>query len=69
MSASAIQPLLKSLPEGAEALGISVPTLRRLIDRGEIATVHIGARIMIAIEELRRVATEGAGVARSRKAR
>lgn len=61
-------PDLKSLKEAANSLGISVFTLRRLVDRGAITSVTIGARRLISAEELQRVAIQGAGVPRPRKA-
>lgn len=58
---------LRSLPEAAEVLGVSVFSLRRLIDAGEMKSVTIGARRLVPVAEIERVATQGAGTPRSRK--
>ena len=47
-------PVLYSLQEAQALLGIGRSTLYRLMERGEIETVHIGTRRLIA-----RVAIEG----------
>ncbi len=60
---------LKGLDEAAQLLGVSTPTLRRLVDCGAIRSVNIGARRLISMEEIQRVASEGAGKRRARKAR
>lgn len=60
---------LKSGKEAASFLGICEATLRRHIKSGSIRAVYIGARMMISVQELERVATHGAGIPRSRKAR
>jgi excisionase family DNA binding protein len=53
---------LKSLREAAAVLGISIFTLRRLIDSGAIRSVKVGARRLVPVEEIERVATHGAAV-------
>lgn len=58
---------LRSLPEAAEVLGVSVFSLRRLIDAGEMKSVTIGARRLIPVAEIERVAAQGAGTPRPRK--
>jgi excisionase family DNA binding protein len=58
---------LKSLSESAELLGVSIFTLRRLIDRGAVRSVTVGARRLIHVSEIERITTHGAGVPRSRK--
>lgn len=50
---------LKSLPtllrrqEAARALGVSLPTLKRLIRRGELAGTKVGGQTRIRLDELR----------------
>lgn len=53
------KPLLSSVPDGAERLGIHPDTLRRLIKSGQVACVRIGNRMMVSELELRRIAEEG----------
>ena len=53
------RPLLSSVPDGAERLGIHPDTLRRLIKSGQVACVRIGNRLMVSELELRRIAEEG----------
>jgi excisionase family DNA binding protein len=53
---------LKSLREAAELLAVSVFTLRRLIDGGAIRSVKVGARRLVPVTEIERVATQGARV-------
>jgi excisionase family DNA binding protein len=48
------EPLLL-LPEVATALRVSVPTVRRLISRGELDAVRVGGQIRVAPEALGRV--------------
>jgi excisionase family DNA binding protein len=50
---------LHSVPEGAEELGISEPTLRRAIALKKVRTVTIGSRRLISSDELDRIAREG----------
>jgi hypothetical protein len=58
---------LLSFAEAGTRWGVSVFTIRRLADQGELATVNIGARRMIPISECERVEMQGVGKARSRK--
>ena len=53
------KPLLSSVPDGAERLGIHPDTLRRLIKSGQVACVRISNRLMVSELELRRIAEEG----------
>jgi excisionase family DNA binding protein len=53
---------LKGLREAAELLGVSIFTLRRLIDGGAIRSVKLGARRLIPVAEIERVAAHGAAV-------
>jgi excisionase family DNA binding protein len=59
--------ILRSTRLSAEALGVSVFTIRRLIAAGEIRAVNIGSRVMISEAELERVASQGVGSRRPRK--
>lgn len=54
--------LLYAIPQAAEILSTSVPTLRRGIARGEIATTKIGSRRLIHREEIERIARDGFAV-------
>jgi len=58
---------LLSLGEASDLLGVSVFTLRRLIDRGAIRAVNVGARRLISAAEVQRVSLNGAGKPRARK--
>ena len=60
---------LRSLQETANILGVSLFTLRRLIDGGAIRSVNVGARRLVPVSEVERVVTQGAGTARIRKQR
>ncbi|HEY6224513.1 MAG TPA: helix-turn-helix domain-containing protein [Gemmatimonadales bacterium] len=44
-----------SIVETAESLGISERQVRRLIDRGVIPTVRLGARRVVSVDALHRV--------------
>ena len=59
---------LVGIPESSKRLGVSTFTTRRLIDAGYIHSVTISARRLIPEDELDRVAREGAGKPRQRKA-
>jgi excisionase family DNA binding protein len=54
-------PRLIPLKDAAEALGVSTVHTRRLIESGAIRATHLGAKILIAHDEIVRIATEGAG--------
>jgi excisionase family DNA binding protein len=56
---------LHSISESAHDLGVSVPTLRRAIALKRITTVNIGARRLIADDELDRVKREGLDLRKS----
>lgn len=49
-----------TLDEAAEALGISRATVQRLIDAGQLRDTRMLGRRMVAVDELRRFASEGA---------
>jgi excisionase family DNA binding protein len=57
---------LVALVEAARTLGVSVFTVRRLADRGELKTVNVGARRLVPVSELARVVASGVGKARRR---
>ena len=52
---------LNSIGDSADTLGVSKFTVRRLIKKGLIKSVNVGARILISEAELERVASEGVG--------
>lgn len=45
---------LRSLKEVSEHLGVSVVTVRRMIDRHELLSVRVGRRVMVPAELLDR---------------
>ena len=53
----AAAPLLLKFPDAAAKLGISITTLREMVDRGELRTATVGRRAMVPMAELERVAT------------
>lgn len=59
---------LVALSEAARTLGVSVPTLRRLMASGDVMTVNVGARRLVPESEIERIALRGAGQARPTKA-
>ena len=59
---------LLGVKETARTLGVSVDTVRRLIDAGELKAVHIGARLLISRSEIDRAITHGLGIRRLLKA-
>jgi excisionase family DNA binding protein len=58
MSSAAVARVTLTIPETAEALGISDRSVRRLIDKGLIPTVHLGSRRVVPVEALHRVINE-----------
>jgi len=60
-------PKLLPLRAAADTLGISEIQTRRLVNSGEIRSTHIGAKILIPVEEIARIANEGIGTRRVRK--
>jgi len=44
--------LAHPMPEAADLLGVGRTTMYRLVDAGEIATIHIGRRRVVPHEEL-----------------
>ena len=55
---------LIGLTEFAKALGVSIHLIRRLVGSGEIRSVNVGARRLIPLAELERVAVHGCGKSR-----
>jgi excisionase family DNA binding protein len=60
---------LVALSEAARMLGVSVYTVRRLVARGEVAAVNVGARRLIPASEIERIVQRGVGQARPTKAK
>jgi hypothetical protein len=58
---------LVGILEGAKACDVSSFTLRRLIDAGYVKSVNISGRRLVPMEEIERIAREGAGKPRRRK--
>ena len=50
-----------TLRETAEALGVSVGTVRNLKRRGQLATIWIGRRLRVPAAEVERILREGTG--------
>lgn len=61
-------PLL-SLRDAAKRLGLSIWTLRAWAERGRIATVKLGSRVLVRDAEIQRVIAEGTRPARSQQPR
>lgn len=59
---------LIALSEAARMLGVSVYTIRRLVARGDVATVNVGARRLVSENEMDRIVQRGVGQARPTKA-
>jgi excisionase family DNA binding protein len=49
------EPRCYKLPDAAEQLGVSITTLREMLERGEIRSSTVGRRQMISRSELDRV--------------
>jgi excisionase family DNA binding protein len=59
---------LLSISEAASRWGVSIWTIRRLLEAGDISGVNVGARCLIPMAEIERVEQEGVGKPRARKA-
>ena len=59
---------LLGLTEAARMLSVSVYTIRRLVARGNVATVNVGARRLVSESEVERIIQRGVGQARPTKA-
>jgi len=51
-------PVTISMAEAADTLGLSKQTIRRLIDRGELASIEISGRMLVLRTEIDRLVTE-----------
>ena len=58
MAVSNNEPMLYSLPETAQMLGISLNRLRKSIDLGELATARIGKRVLVSRNALEKFLEE-----------
>ncbi len=61
-------PVTISMTEAADTLGLSPQTIRRLIDRGEIASIEISGRMLVLRTEIDRLVTEALEQQQARKA-
>ena len=52
---------LVGLAEAAKLLGVSIFTVRRLADAGDIRVVNVGARRLISLAEVNKIMANGAG--------
>lgn len=59
---------LLGLSEAARMLSVSVHTVRRLVARGEVSTVNVGARRLVSENEIERIIRRGVGQARPARA-
>jgi excisionase family DNA binding protein len=57
---SVITPLLVTVEQASEILQVSDRTVFTLIDSGQLSSVKIGSSRRISLDDLRRVAAEGA---------
>lgn len=55
----AIERVTLSVVETAEAIGVSISTVEGLIRAGKLASITIGTRRLIPMDEVRRVASHG----------
>lgn len=68
MGSTVIEKRLYSLADSGARLGnISIYSLRRHIENGDIKAVHVGGRVMIPVAELERVEQFGVGQPRARR--
>ena len=59
---------LHTLPEAADSLRVSVRTVRRLVDGGALAAVHIGRRCLISQRAIDEYVGAHEAVRRTRRA-
>ena len=59
-------PLLLTIPEAARALAVGRSTLYELIGSGQLATVHIGRSVRIAVGELEAFVSRRQAIAETR---
>ncbi len=69
MSSTGVARTSFSFGEVAEQWGVSLWTIRRLVERGELKAVNIGALQRIPRSEVERAEQYGVGTARARKAK
>lgn len=69
MSSIGVERTSYSFGEVAQQWGVSLWTIRRLVDRGELRAVNIGALRRIPRSEVERAEQHGIGTARTRKAK
>ena len=66
MSSAVIEKRIWSLPDSSARLGnISVFSLRRQIEAGNIKAIRVGGRVFIPVTELERVEQFGVGTPRT----
>jgi excisionase family DNA binding protein len=53
---------LVSIRRTAEALGVSVDTIRRLVERKELRAVRVSRRVLVPASEIERACSHGVGV-------
>ncbi len=61
-------PVTISMAEAADTLGLSPQTIRRLIDRGEIASIEISGRMLVLRTEIARLVAEALEQQQARRA-
>ncbi len=49
----ALPPMLVNVQQAAERLGVSVPTVRRLVRAGRLPSVHIGSSVRVDLSRVR----------------
>ncbi len=62
------QPVMITMAEAADLLGLSRSTIRTLCDRGEIASVRLGDRILVVRTEIERLVAEAMEQQQARRA-
>jgi excisionase family DNA binding protein len=60
---------LIAMAEAARLLGVSVFTVRRLAETGDVKSVYVGARRLIPTTEIERIVAVGVGRPRTRRRR
>ena len=60
-----MEPLAVDVREAARLLSISPFTVRTHIRKGRIVASKVGSRVVISVDEVRRLAREGANAAQS----
>jgi len=52
---------LLSVAEAAQSLGVSARFIRRLVNAGQVQVVRLGRRTLLHVDEVERLARDGAG--------